>query len=398
MVPLAQLQGMPAQPRQTLREDESLYALARSIAAEGILQPLVAAADIERPGRYILIAGHRRLAACRLLERREVELVLDKAKKDEENEEKARRSQEVARAAAAHKVSSVPVVLRDVNPAEAFALALVENLQRDDLSRREVMDAVTKLRDQYHWSTREIARRTGRDEDLSRLMRIADDPDVSALVTEEIISATAAGYLIETPVLSIREPVLAAIRAGQLRTTGDIQGALAAERAKHTRPAQPPAVTQEEMSEAPHMPPSAAPLPTDDRSAEDSQGQDGAAALSVTTVSGQGGKEPSIVATDKTESEQPLPTSAGSITEADPPALRREPSGATRTIDVTQHTRRIRSDGQSGAAIDVVEVQGMLRDIITYVPRGTILSPGLRGQIQATIDHLSAVLREELRP
>src|SRR5581483_5330028 len=144
---------------------------------EGILQPLVAAPNPEKPGYYLLIAGHRRLAAAGLLAREEVDLPLPEA---EETAPDAAARQRAARAAARARVVALPATLRDVDTDTAFALALVENLQRDDLSRREVMDAVKRLRDHYGWSVRQIEQRTGRSKtDISRLLRIAEDPEVA---------------------------------------------------------------------------------------------------------------------------------------------------------------------------------------------------------------------------
>lgn len=235
LIPRDRLQPMGYQPRQSLREDEALHDLARSIAVEGLLQPLVAAPNPEKPGYYLLIAGHRRLAAAGLLAREEVELALPDEEADVPT---AAERQRAARAAAGARVAALPATLRDVDPDTAFALALVENLQRDDLTRREVMDAVKRLRDHYGWSIREIERRTGRSKtDLSRLLRIAEDSEVAELVASERITPTAASPLVERYHADVRGPILAAIRSGELATQTEIEAAL--ERAH--RPAIPAA-------------------------------------------------------------------------------------------------------------------------------------------------------------
>lgn len=77
MIPRDLIRGMPDQPRQAIPEDDALHDLARSIAANGLLQPLVARLDIAEPGTYILIAGHRRVAAADLLARGAVDLLAD---------------------------------------------------------------------------------------------------------------------------------------------------------------------------------------------------------------------------------------------------------------------------------------------------------------------------------
>src|SRR5262245_61363047 len=90
-----------ANPRRTLSQ---IAELAESIRTHGLLQPLVVRTDPAAPGRYTLIAGHRRLAALKLL-----------AEED-------------------HAWSRVPATVRSEGGDEAYVLTLVENLQRDDLS------------------------------------------------------------------------------------------------------------------------------------------------------------------------------------------------------------------------------------------------------------------------
>jgi ParB family chromosome partitioning protein len=98
---------MPGQPRRRF-EPDALRELSESIAQSGVLQPLVVRESAG--GRYTLIAGERRLRASKLA-----------------------------------GLQRVPVVLRDVTDREAFALALVENLQREDLNPLEEATALQRL-------------------------------------------------------------------------------------------------------------------------------------------------------------------------------------------------------------------------------------------------------------
>ena len=114
----------PYQPRTHFRE-QALEELAQSIRASGIIQPLV----VRRVGdRYQLIAGERRWRAAQ-------------------------------RAA----LGRVPVVVRDVPEETALEMALVENLQREDLNPIEQARAFERLIEEFRLTQEEVAGRTGKD-------------------------------------------------------------------------------------------------------------------------------------------------------------------------------------------------------------------------------------------
>src|SRR3989475_11505801 len=122
-VPVADIVANPQQPRRHF-DAEALAALAESVKRHGLLQPLV----VRRTGMsYELIAGERRL-----------------------------------RAAIAAGLEEVPVILRDAAPAECLELALIENLQREDLSPLEEAEAYRHLIDEYGLTQEEIAQRVGK--------------------------------------------------------------------------------------------------------------------------------------------------------------------------------------------------------------------------------------------
>ncbi len=114
----------PFQPR-TRVEPGRLKELADSIRESGIVQPIVVR---QVGGRYQVIAGERRLRAARLL-----------------------------------GLSTVPVVVREVPDGRLLELALIENLQREDLTPLEEAQAFHRLQDEFRLTQEEIAQRVGRD-------------------------------------------------------------------------------------------------------------------------------------------------------------------------------------------------------------------------------------------
>jgi ParB family chromosome partitioning protein len=115
----------PHQPRSAV-DEASLEELAASIREHGVLQPLLVSAG-EPEGVYQLIAGERRLRAARMA-----------------------------------GLTKVPVVVRESAPRELLELALVENLQREDLNPIEQAQAYRRLADEFGMTQDEIAQRVGR--------------------------------------------------------------------------------------------------------------------------------------------------------------------------------------------------------------------------------------------
>ena len=124
MIEIEKVSAGRAQPRRKF-DDGALEELASSIKEKGILQPLIV---IESGGGFELIAGERRL-----------------------------------RAAARAGLERVPVIVkRDVNPQEMVELALIENIQREDLTPLEEARAYQRLMDEYAYTQEETARRVGK--------------------------------------------------------------------------------------------------------------------------------------------------------------------------------------------------------------------------------------------
>lgn len=125
---IAEIQPNISQPRRHFPETE-LAALAESIAAQGVIQPVIVRRLPAEPGsaRYELIAGERRWRAARQagLER-------------------------------------IPAVVREATDRDALEMALVENLQREDLNPLEVAEAYRTLAEEFALTQEAIARRVGR--------------------------------------------------------------------------------------------------------------------------------------------------------------------------------------------------------------------------------------------
>jgi ParB family chromosome partitioning protein len=124
MVPVAALQAGSHQPRKNFSE-EALRELARSIEQKGVLQPLLV--EQLEPGSYQIVAGERRF-----------------------------------RAAQQAGLSEVPVLVRRFSELEKTEIALIENLQREDLSPVEEASGYKTLMEKGGLTQEEVARRVGK--------------------------------------------------------------------------------------------------------------------------------------------------------------------------------------------------------------------------------------------
>lgn len=162
-MPIEELQPGRYQPRRDMRED-ALQALAESIKAQGVIQPIVV-----RPidsGGYEIIAGERRWRAAQL--------------------------------ASLHEV---PVVVRDVDDRAAIAMALIENIQREDLNPLEEAQSLQRLIDEFGFTHDKAASAVGRSRSaVSNLLRLLALPDeVKALIVAREIEMGHARSLLALP-------------------------------------------------------------------------------------------------------------------------------------------------------------------------------------------------------
>jgi ParB family chromosome partitioning protein len=149
-LPVALLQPGKYQPRRDMHE-ESLDDLAASIKAQGVIQPVVVrpVGGPGKEGRYEIIAGERRWRAAQIA-----------------------------------GLDEVPVVIRLVNDKAAIAMALIENIQREDLNPLEEANALQRLIDEFDLTHDEAASAVGRSRAaVSNLIRLRDlGPEVKKLV------------------------------------------------------------------------------------------------------------------------------------------------------------------------------------------------------------------------
>ena len=140
-IPEAAIRAGQWQPRQDF-DDEALQELSESIRERGILQPLL----VRRSGEgYELIAGERRLRAAR-----------------------------------AAGLKDVPVLIMDVGDADALELALIENLQREDLNPIEEAEGYALLASRFKLTQEDIANRMGKARaSVANAMRILKLPDAA---------------------------------------------------------------------------------------------------------------------------------------------------------------------------------------------------------------------------
>jgi ParB family chromosome partitioning protein len=135
----------PLQPRRAF-DEAKIDELASSIRNQGIIQPLVVRPNGEQ---FELIAGERRW-----------------------------------RAAMKAGLSRVPVVVRNATDQEALQLALVENLQREDLNSIEEANGYRRLQEEFHWSQEEMAAKVGKSRPaIANAMRLLTLP---AVVQQEV--------------------------------------------------------------------------------------------------------------------------------------------------------------------------------------------------------------------
>ena len=139
-LPLARLRPGRYQPR-TRMDETSLAELADSIREHGLMQPIVVRACED--DRYEIIAGERRF-----------------------------------RAAALAQIDTVPVIVRDVSDENALAMALIENIQREDLNPLEEANAIKRLLDEFAYTHEQAAQAIGRSRsatsNILRLLNLAD--------------------------------------------------------------------------------------------------------------------------------------------------------------------------------------------------------------------------------
>lgn len=142
LIDIALIAPNPDQPRRTFAED-ALNELSASIREKGIIQPLILRRDPRNPDGYEIVAGERRWRA-------------------------AQRAQ----------LHQVPAIVRELDDTEVLELALIENIQRDDLNAIEEARAYRQLMDRFGHTQEKLAEALGKSRShIANLLRLLNLPD-----------------------------------------------------------------------------------------------------------------------------------------------------------------------------------------------------------------------------
>jgi ParB family chromosome partitioning protein len=168
----------PDQPRRIF-EQTSLNELAESIKQYGVLQPLLVTPN-KKPGKFTIIAGERRWRASKLA-----------------------------------KLDKVPVIVRTSAELEQLEIALIENMQRVDLTPLEQAASINRLHDLFHVSYEDIAKKLGKAiSTVSNILRLLQLPPAAqeALQNERITEGHARALLALTDFPKQQEQLLLLIQ------------------------------------------------------------------------------------------------------------------------------------------------------------------------------------------
>lgn len=164
-VPVEYLRPGRYQPRRRF-DDDGLAELAASIRAVGVLQPLVVRRDAAAPGNYEIVTGERRW-----------------------------------RAAQRAKLHEVPVIVRDFSDREALEAAMIENVQRENLTALEEAEGYQRLAEEFSHTQDALARTVGKSRShVANTMRLLGLPDaVKAMLDDGRLSAGHGRALLGAP-------------------------------------------------------------------------------------------------------------------------------------------------------------------------------------------------------
>ena len=179
-LPLREIEPDPGQPRKTF-DDETLAELSASIAEHGLLQPI--AVRPKPSGGYLIVAGERRWRASRMA-----------------------------------GLTEVPVIVKDVTDEQAMELALVENLQREDLDPVEEAVGIRELMTRCDLTQEQAARKPGKSRSaLANSLRLLSLPEtVLELLKSGFITIGHAKVVLGLPTPELQEEAAQMIADNQL--------------------------------------------------------------------------------------------------------------------------------------------------------------------------------------
>lgn len=139
IVDIDQIEANSTQPRKNFEYDK-IKELADSIANNGLLQPIIVSPSID--GKYKIIAGERRWRACRI-----------------------------------SKITDIPVIVKDINEKEIIEIALIENIQRENLSAIEEAEGFERLIKEFNYTQEQIAEKVSKSRShIANLLRLNQLP------------------------------------------------------------------------------------------------------------------------------------------------------------------------------------------------------------------------------
>lgn len=155
-IPLIQIGANPDQPRKTF-SDAELAELAASIKEKGVLQPILLRAVDGRPYMYEIVAGERRYRASKMA-----------------------------------GLTEIPALVKSITPENAMEIALIENVQRENLNPIEEAAAYKNIMDKCGYELADVARLIGKSDSYIRnIMRLDSLPaDVKKMVADGELSAS----------------------------------------------------------------------------------------------------------------------------------------------------------------------------------------------------------------
>lgn len=196
-IPIEQIRPNPYQPRQQFSE-ESLAELAESIKELGVIQPVIVRQEGESD--YVLIAGERRLRAARMA-----------------------------------GLSTIPAIVRTPTEQQMLEMALVENVQREDINPVDAALAYRRLMDEFGLTLEQVAQRVGKSAPaISNTMRLLQLPEYIIKSLKEGIISEGHGRAL----LMVKDPTLQRQLWSDITTEG-LSVRAAELRARELRPMNP---------------------------------------------------------------------------------------------------------------------------------------------------------------
>jgi len=179
-IPLSQIEANPEQPRHDF-DDNALSELAASVKMHDIIQPITVTQTAA--GKYRIIAGERRFRAAKIA-----------------------------------GLADIPVYIRDVKDSKILELALLENLQREDLNAIEIALSYRQLMEELDYTQDQLAERMGKERstvtNYIRLLKLP--PDIQAAVRSGVISMGHARALINVDAVEKQLYIFNEIRSKEL--------------------------------------------------------------------------------------------------------------------------------------------------------------------------------------